>query len=175
MLTEIGVIRADSVGEELKDVNKFKKGVIQIESPDGLYLNLCFPIANAGRDTYAKYFLIPDLFAERVIQKRICNPLQSDSLKHEYPLNKILGKMGAAVKIDGNFCIYTVTREFLDDFDPKRITKNKSRVDLSNKNRPFRLINIKGTSLAYWDGKKFNYDILECRDLRIISMPIEIV
>lgn len=175
MLTEVGVLRTGLVGGELKDIDKYKKGVIRIESPDGLLFYLCFPVAKAGRYTYAKRFLVSDLLSERVEQERRSIPLASDTLIREYPLDKILRSIGATVRIEGNFCIYTVAREFLDYFDPKRIARNKSKVDLSNENRPFYLIDGEEIARAYWDGKKFNDLGLGYRKLHIISTPIEIV
>lgn len=175
MLTEVGVLRTGLVGGELKDIDKYKKGVIRIESPDSVLFYLCFPVANAGRYTYAKRFLISDLLSERVKQERNSIPLASDTLVREYPLDQILRNMGATVRIEGNFCIYTIAREFLDYFDPKRIIKNKSKVDLSNSTRPFCLIDSEEIARAYWDGKKFVDLCLGYRKLHIISTPIEIV
>lgn len=175
MLTEEGVLRTGLVGGELKDIDKYKKGVIRIQSPDGCLFYFCFPVANAGRHTYAKRFLIPDLLSERVKQERNSIPLPSDTLVREYPLDKILQNMGATVSIEGNFCIYTIAHEFLGYFDPKKIARNRSKIDLSNNTRPFFLIDGEEISRAYWDGKKFNDLGLGYRKLHIIDTPIAIV
>ena len=175
MLTEVGVLRTGLVGNELKDIEKYKKGVIRIESPDGFLFFLCFPVVNAGRYTYAKRFFVSDLMSEKVKQERSSIPLPSDALVCKNPIDKTLKEMGATVKVEGNFCIYMIAREFLDCFDPERIVKNKSKVDLSNENRPFCLIDDEEIARAYWDGEKFSDLGLGYRKLHIISMPIAIV
>ncbi|MDD4106571.1 MAG: hypothetical protein PHX84_01315 [Candidatus Shapirobacteria bacterium] len=170
MLTEKDIFRTGFYPGMRKNADKYKKGIIRIEWSDGLLLDFCFPIINTR--AYTKYFLVPDLPSKKVIEERNSIPLASDTLTSKYCLDGILREMGALVAVRGDLCFYEISFDLLGCFDPNTFIKDTSRIDTT---RAFCLIDVRGTSRAFWDEKKFSeLDSTQHQDLYFTGAPIEI-
>jgi hypothetical protein len=145
---------------------KFKKGVLGVETEDGMWPTVCFP----NGEGYFKYFMLPDVLSDKMVKMREIISLESDNVIKGRPMHRILLEMGANVRIEGNFHAYMFPYDVARTINPFTLMSERDRRWALRNGGRICLVDERHQVWAYWSEKGFekaNGNIIRVRNVPV--------